>query len=71
MADQFKFPIVGSRWQHISGPQYVVSGLALNTATGNVDVIYGREGHNYTRDISNFMGSTNDHKRRFTPVGEE
>jgi hypothetical protein len=64
----FHMPQSGEAWRHYKGGLYIIVGIATDTASGNPTVVY-REFSGaaslYVRDLSVFLGSTEDHKRRF------
>lgn len=77
--DDIRLPIAWELWRHYKGGEYAIVGLAIDTATNNVTVVYteaqlfGNVDNMailYTRDLSNFLGSTDDHIQRFTYFGK-
>lgn len=73
-AAPFRMPRPGDLWRHHKGGRYCVIDVAIDTATGQPTVIYVRKpvtaddpvGVSFTRDLSNFLGFTEGHQRRFT-----
>ncbi len=64
-----KVPEQNEVWLHVqSQKSYVIVGLGISTASGNVQVYYvTNDKHQmlFNRDLGNFLGSSDDHKPRF------
>ncbi len=65
------FPYPGSIFEHYSHLRYEVCGHCYSTVTGEPLVLYRAANHSkldelWARPLSEFMGYTDDHKKRFT-----
>lgn len=72
-----QMPKPGEGWRHYKGSHmslYEIVGCGIDTESGNAVVVYRHYGTQYgeekdmlySRPLSVFLGSTDDHKRRFS-----
>lgn len=60
-------PQLGEAWMHYKGEMYTIEGIGHDSISGDMVVVYtDKLGAIWTRPVSNFLGWTEDHKRRFT-----
>lgn len=63
-------PESGQTWVHYKGGRYRIIDLAISSASGRIDVVYrsiAATETTYTRDLSDFLGFTEEHVKRFRP----
>lgn len=67
-----RMPRTGEVWRHYKGGEYTVVCVARDEADANwlKAVYHGEDGRVWTRDLSEFIGFTEDGKRRFCYVRE-
>lgn len=66
---EYEIPKAFTIWNHYKGERYMILGLAINTANGEVEVlyeaVYGQI--KFTQNLGKFLGYAENHERRFTP----
>jgi hypothetical protein len=70
-----EFPRPGEGWRHYRGGLYRIEAIAHNTTNGNAMVVYRGYSHHdqgvWARPLDEFVGFTDDHKRRFYKERED
>lgn len=67
MKQPIELPKPGEHWRHYSGGFYEIIGLGHEARHGNAVVIYASivDGALWSRLVSDFLGFTERHERRF------